>query len=289
MINQEYHSFKVSFASMILSDGKSVGVDNAIFLQDIAYWCDYNRSSGTNFEDGRYWTYGTMDTICERHPYWTKKQVRRIIERCKETGLLLVGNYNKSSYDRTLWYSVSDDVLEILGLIEKENPCSKIEKSKCPNGQMENPERDFGVVDMGRPIPYNKTIYNKKIDKPNTVLFCAEPTNGQMEEAEPPVISFPLNDGTDYPIIQSVIDKWAEIYPAVDIIKELRKMKGWLIGNPTKKKTKRGIGKFINNWLSNAQDNGGSSYQIRQAQNEDRSHKKSFYELAIEMEENGEI
>ena len=31
-------------------------------------------------------------------------------------------------------------------------------------------------------------------------------------------------------------------------------MRGWLNGNPTKRKTKKGIARFVNNWLSNEQD-----------------------------------
>ncbi len=153
---QEYHNFKVSFASMILPDGKAVGIDNAVFLQDIAYWCDYNKSSGSNYHEGRYWTYSTMDAISERHPYWTKKQVRRIIERCKEIGFLLVGNYNKSSYDRTIWYSVSDEALRLLGYSERDNANSHMGTSEIQDGQIENPERENQISHLVTAIPNNK-------------------------------------------------------------------------------------------------------------------------------------
>jgi len=49
---------------------------------------------------------------------------------------------------------------------------------------------------------------------------------------------------------------WKDAYPAVDIDQELRKMREWLIANPSKKKTN--YRKFINNWLSKTQDQGGS-------------------------------
>ncbi len=72
------------------------------------------------------------------------------------------------------------------------------------------------------------------------------------------VIALPLNDGTEKAVTQSEIDKWAELYPAVDVMAELRKMVGWLDANPKKRKTKRGIGQFINGWLSREQDKGHS-------------------------------
>ena len=39
---------------------------------------------------------------------------------------------------------------------------------------------------------------------------------------------------------------------------ELRKMKGWCEGNPAKRKTRRGIVRFVNTWLAKEQDRGGS-------------------------------
>ena len=73
----------------------------------------------------------------------------------------------------------------------------------------------------------------------------------------PVIISLILNDKTEYGVAQSYIEKLAELYPAVDIIQELRKMKGWLDSNPVKRKTRRGINRFINSWLSREQDKGG--------------------------------
>ena len=52
---------------------------------------------------------------------------------------------------------------------------------------------------------------------------------------------------------------WAKAYPAVDVFQELRAMESWLDANPTKRKTKGGIKRFVNSWLSRSQDRGGSS------------------------------
>ena len=68
------------------------------------------------------------------------------------------------------------------------------------------------------------------------------------------VIALPLNDGTEKAVTEEEVEKWQGLYPAVDIMSELRKMVGWLDGNPKNKKTRAGIGRFINSWLSRAQD-----------------------------------
>lgn len=76
----------------------------------------------------------------------------------------------------------------------------------------------------------------------------------QTDVGSPQVVSLTLNDGSDYGITQDQIDKWVPLYPAVDVIQELRAMKGWLDSNPKKRKTKTGILRFVNGWLSRAQD-----------------------------------
>ena len=63
-----------------------------------------------------------------------------------------------------------------------------------------------------------------------------------------------LNDGTYYPVCSEEIEKYRGLYPAVDIDQEFRKMIGWLDTHHSNRKTKRGINKFINGWISRAQD-----------------------------------
>lgn len=76
------------------------------------------------------------------------------------------------------------------------------------------------------------------------------------QSSAPPVIELPLNDGTMYPISQEQCQEWAGLYPAVDVIQQLRQMKGWLDSNPKKRKTKRGIKAFCTRWLGKEQDKG---------------------------------
>lgn len=68
------------------------------------------------------------------------------------------------------------------------------------------------------------------------------------------VIGLPLNDGSMYEISQDKYNEWLELYPAVDVMQELRNMKGWLDSNPKKRKTKAGILRFVTSWLARHQD-----------------------------------
>lgn len=83
---------------------------------------------------------------------------------------------------------------------------------------------------------------------------CPEP---ERSAPDPSGILLPLNDKTFYDVPLGKITLWKDTYPAVDIEQEIRKMIAWLDSNPTKRKTKRGVERFINSWLSREQDRGG--------------------------------
>ena len=67
-------------------------------------------------------------------------------------------------------------------------------------------------------------------------------------------IELPLIDKTGYPIYEKDIEQWETIYPAVNVKQEIRNMFGWLDSNPKNRKTKSGIRRFINSWLSRSQN-----------------------------------
>lgn len=76
------------------------------------------------------------------------------------------------------------------------------------------------------------------------------------EPTSPTVAEIVLNDKSKAKITQAEVDQWKKLYPAVDVLQELRKMTAWCEANPTKRKTKRGIKAFIVNWLNKEQDRG---------------------------------
>ena len=80
------------------------------------------------------------------------------------------------------------------------------------------------------------------------------PSQQPTKPSSPVVITITLNDQSEYGITEDRVSEWVELYPAVDVMQELRKMKGWATANPKKRKTKSGILRFINAWLSKEQD-----------------------------------
>ena len=68
-----------------------------------------------------------------------------------------------------------------------------------------------------------------------------------------------LNTGDIWDPEDADIIQWQKAYPAVDVFAELAKMESWLDANPSRRKTPKGIKRFVDLWLSRAQDKGGSS------------------------------
>ncbi len=100
-----------------------------------------------------------------------------------------------------------------------------------------------------------KKVLKKDIKEKNKDNICSE-----LENSTPSLsgISLPLVDKTFYDVPLEKIKSWGEAYPAVNVEQELKRMVAWSESNPTKKKTKKGVDRFINNWLSRTQDKGGS-------------------------------
>lgn len=231
------HNFDTEIAEQL-------GLLEAILLNHIYYWVEKNRANETNYYDGAYWTYNSTRAFNELFPYVSERQIKNALKHLREEGILLTGNYNKSTYDRTLWYALSKKGLSIV--------------QKCP---MDKPQEGNGTGENVPPIPDNKPNNkpDKEPDNTSSGLEGASPEEAEaVTTAIPPVITLQLNTGDEYPIHQNDIALWQGLYPAVDILQELRKMKGWLLSHPKKRKTRRGITAFVTSWLAREQDKGGT-------------------------------
>lgn len=83
---------------------------------------------------------------------------------------------------------------------------------------------------------------------------CPEPK--KSPPAVKAVIDLPATSNDLVPVTDADIAEWRDAFPAVDVIQQLRSMRQWLIANPTKRKTKRGMRKFVVAWLAKRQDQG---------------------------------
>ena len=130
------HHFDIEIA-------ENYGLIEAIILNNLWFWVKKNEANEVHFHDGTYWTYNSVKAMGKLHPYLSEKRIRGALDRLKEKGIIMIGNYNKSAYDRTAWYAFT-------------------EKGKCimTKGQMEDDEKSNGNEQKGEPIPYTNTDIN---------------------------------------------------------------------------------------------------------------------------------
>jgi len=79
------------------------GLNEAIVIQQMHYWL--NKS--TNIQDGEKWVYNSIKCWRDQFPFWSEKTISRIFKKLSDSGIIIKGNYNKSSMDKTLWYRLA--------------------------------------------------------------------------------------------------------------------------------------------------------------------------------------
>ena len=141
------------------------------------------------------------------------------------------------------------------------NAKAEVNQSLSKREEREREKKDIPPIPPieSKEIRERRESTDASVDISNDIspsLSCSEPEKSASEPAEPPLISLPLNNGTEWPVTTGMVAEWSSLYPAVDVLQELRKMRGWLLANPKNRKTPRGVRSFITTWLSKEQDRG---------------------------------
>lgn len=93
---------------------QAIGLNEAIVLQQVHYWCLHSEKTGNNFRDGYYWVYNSYREWQQQFPWWSERTIKSIFSRLEHNGLLISGNYNKLRMDRTKWYRIDHDILSTI-------------------------------------------------------------------------------------------------------------------------------------------------------------------------------
>jgi len=65
-----------------------------------------------------------------------------------------------------------------------------------------------------------------------------------------PQIVIPISDGKTFPVEQSLISEYEQLYPNIDVKQQLKQLAAWNQANPSRRKSARGIKRHINSWLA---------------------------------------
>ena len=151
-----HHSFDIDLA-------EAYGILEAILLNHFQHWIKHNAANEKHYHDGRYWTFNTVKAFAELFPYASAKQIRTALNRLIDAGVLMTGNYNKTTYDRTLWYAFTDEGLTI-----------------CPIRQMDVAKKKNGCAKKGKPIPNTITSTNTNTKQINNNDQPAKPSDHEL-------------------------------------------------------------------------------------------------------------
>ena len=140
------HSFNIDYAELY-------GIEEAIILENIAFWIKKNETNNKNFYDGYTWTYNSAESFNKLFPYITPSKIRRCLLKLEELNVLKSGNYNKAGYDKTKWYTICN--VEVSTFYKLKNGLYNLE-----NGHYKMENRIEQIVE---PIPDINTNINTVI------------------------------------------------------------------------------------------------------------------------------
>lgn len=118
------HAFDIELA-------EKHGVRAAILIEHLAFWQKKNIANNKNYYDGHYWSYNSRRAFSELFPYYSEHQIYRTLSYMEEAGIIKTGNYNKTPYDRTKWYTIIDQSIARMYTID----CAELRNEKCETEQ----------------------------------------------------------------------------------------------------------------------------------------------------------
>lgn len=96
-----HHGFDVGYAIQY-------GLEEAIMIFHFQCFIRANRNRNKHFHEGRFWTYDKMEDLKKHFPYWSVKQVQRIVKSLIDQGIIITGKFNTHWSNQTSWYAFND-------------------------------------------------------------------------------------------------------------------------------------------------------------------------------------
>lgn len=150
-----------------------IGLNESIVLQQVHYWIKHNEASNRNHKEGHYWVYNTFDEWEKQFPFWSGRTIKRTFKKLEDEKLLIVGHYNKKSYDRTKWYRIDYKRLETLASDHSDKMAQCI-VTNWHNGKGQN-----GTMDSDKMTPPIPETNSETTTKTNYIYIIFEHWNKQ--------------------------------------------------------------------------------------------------------------
>lgn len=159
----------------------------------------------------------------------------------------------------TVLFLIRQGLMELIDETEyRLTECEKMVGSESASAERVRRHRENKALQCNTTVTDVKRIGNveKEIEKEKDIETDKNTICPEVEtSAQAVFISLPLVTGSgSFDVTINYLNSLRQLYPAVDVEQEFRKMYGWLDSNPRNRKTARGIKRFITSWLGRAQD-----------------------------------
>lgn len=169
---------------------------------------------------------------------WSTERLRNGFETLSNSGFCLRDGSGWTWIIKWLKWNKPDNpnqwkaVEKIIAQVPESVPfCKEIDKNESANGTVSEP-----LGNLTSPSP--------------------SPSISQEQKLYPAI---PLSDGSDYLVPASLAGDLKAAFPLVELHVELAKARAWCVTNADKRKTRRGVAKFLNSWMARAQDTAAKS------------------------------
>lgn len=125
------------------------------------------------------------------------------------------------------------------------------------NGSVTGSDASVQCCNVEKEIDIEK---DKEVEKDNIDTSMQSTENGTR-------IFIILEDGTFYDVPLDKLTMWQQAYPDLDVKRELYQMASWCDANQSKRKSRRGVEKFINGWLNRSQKDGQQNSKKEEVKN----------------------
>lgn len=180
------HSYNVEIAI-------EYGIEEAILIHHFAYWIGEHVTNGIDLHEGRFWSFDKTDALYAVLPeFKSKKKIEYFINKLVDKDILMKGNFNNVKFNRTLWYTFTDNGLRIIfenriltyecmvKIIEEVSKVSDFDFSKFGNG---NPKNENTITHNNQPYSNNSPI-----NSPIITLEESRITSNTPKENDQPTI-----------------------------------------------------------------------------------------------------
>ena len=154
------HSFSVEVAS-------EIGVNGAILLKHLVFWCNRNRLNDLHERDGYNWTYNSARAFNETFPYIKERTIHNVLQELEDSGYILSrSDMNAATYDKTKWYAVTQKGFAAYGITVSQ-PAAAIPVPPKPQEEPPRPHQGmkFSTADSTALFAEFWQMYPKKVQK----------------------------------------------------------------------------------------------------------------------------